>query len=74
MRLADIAMIQGNAALSVELERNSSAYLYNISFEALYAHLFLPQSFHWQLHSDETYKGYLYIYKIIRIGMNLMKK
>lgn len=26
MRLADIAMIQGNAALSVELERNSSAY------------------------------------------------
>ena len=26
MRLADIAMIQGNAPLSVELERNSSAY------------------------------------------------
>lgn len=26
MRLVDIAMIQGNAALSVELERNSSAY------------------------------------------------
>lgn len=26
MRLADIAMIQGNAALSVELERSSSAY------------------------------------------------
>ena len=26
MRLADIAMIQGNATLSIELERNSSAY------------------------------------------------
>ena len=26
MRLADIAMIQGNATLSIELKRNSSAY------------------------------------------------
>ncbi|WP_249929261.1 tetratricopeptide repeat protein [Bacteroides intestinalis] len=72
MRLADIAMIQGNVTLSVELERNSSVYK-----DSLY-------EFHWNVVANEMieaeadaqamlqklyYKGrlnmYLYVFMLI---------
>ena len=69
MRLADIAMIQGDTALSIELERSSSAYkdsLYRfrrsvVANEIIEVETDVQTMFQ-KLYYDDLLNAYLYIY------------
>ncbi len=77
MRLADIAMIQGNAALSVELERNSSAYkdsLYKFRRSVVVNEIIEAETDAQAMLQKLYYKGRLntYIYGFILITIKIV--